>query len=81
MPREYARLRHYVVFYLQNCKVFVLRILKNSVGKVDHFEIGQKNSVLLKEYARLRDYGVLYLVFLKVSTLWNLQNSVSKGCW
>ena len=38
MPREYARLRQYVVFYLQNFKVFVLRILKNSVGKVDHFE-------------------------------------------
>ena len=35
--REYARLRQKGVFYLQNLKVFTLRILKNSVGKVDDF--------------------------------------------
>ena len=80
-PREYARSGHYGAFRLQNLKVFTLRILQNSVGKVAYSEIKQKNSVSLREYARLRDYGVLYLVFSKVSTLRNLQNSVSKGCW
>ena len=41
-PREYARSRHYGVFYLQNLKVSTLRILKNSVGKVDDFAYMQK---------------------------------------
>ena len=42
-PREYARSGHYGVFYLQNLKVSSLRFLKNSVGKVGHFVIGQKS--------------------------------------
>ena len=61
-PREYARSGHYGVFCLQNLKVSTLRFLKNSVGKVDHFVIGQKSSVLLREYATLRDYGMFYLL-------------------
>ena len=80
-PSKYARSGHYGVFYLQNLKVSTWRFLKNSVGKVDHFEIGQKSSVLPREYARLRDYGVFYLMVLEVSTLRNLKNSVGKGCW
>ena len=39
---KYARSRHYGMFYLQNLKVFILRILKNSVGKVDDFACTQK---------------------------------------
>ena len=71
-PREYARSGHSGAFYLQNLKVSTLRILQNSVGKVEDFESKQKSSVSLREYARLRDYGVLYLVLLKVSALRNL---------
>ena len=41
-PREYARSGHYGAFRLQNLKVFTLRILQNSVGKVEDFENMQK---------------------------------------
>ena len=40
-PMEYAR-PGYGVFYLRNLKVSVLRFLKYSVGKVDHFNLGMK---------------------------------------
>ena len=46
--REYARLHHYGVFYLHNLKVFTLRILKNYVGKVDHFAILIINLTILQ---------------------------------
>ena len=41
-PREYARSGHYGAFRLQNLKVFTLRILQNSVGKVEDFAYMQK---------------------------------------
>ena len=34
---EYARSRHYGVFYVQNLKVFAFRILKNYVGKSAYY--------------------------------------------
>ena len=36
-PSEYARSRHYGVFYVQNLKVFAFRILKNYVGKSAYY--------------------------------------------
>ena len=77
-PREYARSGHSGAFYLHNLKVFTLRILQNSVGKVEDFENVQERHVLLRESARSRHYGVFYLQNLKVSTLRILKNSVGK---
>ena len=78
---KYARSGHNGVFFVQNLKVFIFRILKNYVCKSVKFESVQKSSALLRESARLRYYGLFCLQFLKVSTLRILKNSVCKSAY
>ena len=76
--REYARSRHYGVFHLQFLKVFTLRILKNSVGKVAKNEKGQFLVTLPRESFDLGQNVVFCLQNLTVSESRILKNSVGK---
>ena len=78
LRREYARSRHYGVFYLQNLKVFILRILKNSVGKVAKNAKGQFLVTLPRESFDLGQNVALCLQNLTISESRILKNSVGK---
>ena len=80
-PSEYARSRHYGVFYVQNLKVFAFRILKNYVGKSAKFESVQKVALCLGNLPGCAIMGSFAYSFFKVSTLRILKNSVCKSAY
>ena len=73
-PREYARSGHSGVFYLRNLKVSTLRFLKNSVGKVVHFESGQQSTLGKVAHFEIRGKKTLFCVG-------NMRGCAIMGCF